>query len=152
MALRRDWIPSPNHSGRSGGAVRLIIIHTAEGALTYQALGNYFANPNSEVSSGTGIDDTPGVCGEYVSADRASWTAGNANGYAIQTELCAFASWDAAEWDRHPVMLRNCADWVAEEAARFGIPLVKVEQSRSLWPRGRVRPGRPLGSGPSLPV
>ena len=125
MALRRDWIPSPNHSGRSGGGVRLIIIHTAEGALTYQSLGSYFSNPNADVSSHTGIDDTPGVIGEYVAAGHSAWTAGNVNGYAVQTELCAFASWDLATWDRHPVMLENCAAWIAEEAARFSIPLVK---------------------------
>jgi N-acetylmuramoyl-L-alanine amidase len=123
MALRRDWIPSPNKSGRSGG-VRLIIIHTAEGALSYPALGSYFSNPNADVSSHTGIDDTPGVIGEYVSAGDTAWTAGNVNGYSVQTELCAFASWDAATWDRHEVMLQNCADWVREEADRFGIPLV----------------------------
>jgi hypothetical protein len=122
MALRRDWIPSPNHSGRSGG-VRLIILHTAEGALTYQSLGNYFASPSAEVSSHVGIDDTPGVIGEYVSPDRASWTAGNVNGYSIQAELCAFAAW-TSEWNGHPVMLENTAAWIAEEAARFGIPLV----------------------------
>lgn len=123
--LRRDWIASPNHSDRYGGAVRLIIIHTAEGALTYQSLGSYFSSPSAEVSSHVGVDDSPGVVGEYVAPGRAAWTAGDANGYAVQAELCAFAGWDAAEWARHPVILENCARWVAEEAERFGIPLVR---------------------------
>jgi N-acetyl-anhydromuramyl-L-alanine amidase AmpD len=149
MALRRDWIASPNHSGRSGGAVRLIVIHTAEGALTYKALGNYFANPASEVSSHTGIDDTPGVIGEYVKPDRSAWTAGSVNGYSVQTELCAFAGWSAAEWDRHPVMLENCAQWVAEEAARYGIPLVR---SSSNGVCGHVDvPGDHWDPGPNFP-
>ena len=151
MALRRDWIASPNHSGRSGGAVRLIIIHTAEGSRTYQSLGSFFASSSSGVSSHTGIDDTPGVIGEYVKPDRAAWTAGNVNGYSVQTELCAFAKWDAAEWDRHPQMLANCAAWIAEEAARFGIPLVR-STTRGVCGHVDVSgPGGHWDPGPAFP-
>jgi hypothetical protein len=103
--------------------VTTIVIHTAEGARTIQELGNYFANPASEVSSHVGIDDQDGVVGEYVQRTGKAWTASNANPYSIQAELCAFAEWDAAEWDRHPSMLANTAAWIAEEAAYFGIPL-----------------------------
>ena len=49
VALRRVWIPSPNYSSRGGTAVRLIVVHTAEGATTYQSLGSFFANPSSGV-------------------------------------------------------------------------------------------------------
>jgi hypothetical protein len=123
MSLRREWIASPNYSSRGGTGVRIIVLHTAEGATTYQSLGSFFANPASQVSSHVGIDDTPGVIGEYVRADQKAWTAANANPYAVQAELCAFAAWSPADWDTHPVMLENTALWVAEEAARFGIPL-----------------------------
>jgi hypothetical protein len=125
MALRREWIGSPNYSSRGSG-VRLVVCHTAEGATTYRSLGSYFASPSSGVSSHTGIDDTPGVIGEYVRRSDKAWTQGDANPYSVATELCAFAAWDAAEWARHPVMLDNCAQWVAEECAAFGIPLVKL--------------------------
>lgn len=125
MSLRRDWIASPNYSSRYGGAVRLLIVHTAEGALTYQSLGSFFANPSAEVSSHVGIDDTPGVIGEFVTPEWCAWTAGDVNGYSDQVELCAFAAWTRAEWLAHPVMLANLQQWLAEEAARFGIPLVK---------------------------
>ena len=125
MSLRRDWIASPNYSSRYGSAVKLLIVHTAEGSTTYQSLGNYFANPAAEVSSQVGIDDTPGVIGEYVKPDYASWCAGNVNGYSDQVELCAFAAWDRATWLAHPVMIANLQQWLAEEAARYGIPLVK---------------------------
>jgi hypothetical protein len=102
------------------------VLHTAEGALTYQSLGNFFANPSSGVSSHVGIDDAPGVVGEYVRRQDKAWTQGNANPYSVAAELCAFASWSSAEWARHPVMLENTAAWVAEECAAFGIPLRKL--------------------------
>jgi hypothetical protein len=102
--------------------VRLVVVHTAEGALTYQSLGAFFANPSSEVSSHTGIDDTFGVCGEFVAPGLKAWTQGNANPYSVATELCAFAAWSTDEWWRHPVMLENCAAWIGEECDRFSIP------------------------------
>jgi hypothetical protein len=124
MALKRVAIPSPNYSTRGGTAVTRIVLHTAEGALTYQSLGSFFANPASGVSSHVGIDDTPGTVGEYVRRDYKAWTAADANPWCVQAELCAFAAWDTAEWDQHPRMLQNTAAWIAEEAARFAIPIV----------------------------
>lgn len=130
MTLHRVVIPSPNYSSRGSG-VRLIVVHTAEGALTYQALGNFFANPSSGVSSHTGIDDTPNTVGEYVARSSKAWTAANANPYSVQTELCAFAAWTVAEWDRHPTMLENCAQWIAEESASYKIPIRKLSASEA---------------------
>jgi hypothetical protein len=128
--LQRVWIPSPNYSTRSS-SVRLIVLHTAEGALTYQSLGSYFGSSSSGVSSHAGIDDTPGTVGEYVHRDRKAWTQGNANPYSVAAELCAFAEWDGAEWSRHPQMLANTAAWVAEEADAFGIPLVRLSADQA---------------------
>jgi hypothetical protein len=126
MALRRVAIPSPNYSSRGGAAVTTIVLHTAEGARTYQDLGAFFANPASGVSSHTGIDDTPNTVGEYVPRTGSSWTASAANKWSVQTELCAFAAWDIAEWNRHAPMLENCAAWIAEEAAALGIPILRL--------------------------
>jgi hypothetical protein len=123
MALTRIPMPSPNYSTRGGASVRLVVLHTAEGATTIESLGNYFASATSGVSSHVGIDDTPNTVGEYVRADFKAWTQGNANPVAVSAELCAFAAWSRAEWDRHPAMLVNAAAWVAEECARFGIPI-----------------------------
>jgi hypothetical protein len=125
MALNRVWLPSPNYSSRGDG-VRLIVVHTAEGALTYQSLGNFFASSSSGVSSHVGIDDTPGTVGEYVHREWKAWTQANANPVAVAAELCAFAAWDDAEWRRHPEMLVNCAAWIAEEAAHYALPIVKL--------------------------
>jgi N-acetyl-anhydromuramyl-L-alanine amidase AmpD len=131
LALKRDWIPSPNYSSRGGSGVRLVIVHTAEGALTYQALGNFFGSGSAGVSSHTGIDDTPGRIGEYVKRPDKAWTAGDANPYSVNVELCGFASWSPADWERHPVMLDNCARWIAEECRHYGIPIVKVGASEA---------------------
>jgi hypothetical protein len=130
-ALTRKQIPSPNYSSRGGAGVRLIVVHTAEGARTIEELGNFFASSSSGVSSHTGIDDKAGVIGEYVKRGNKAWTAAGANPVAVQTELCAFASWSAAEWATHPNMLENCAKWIAEEAAAFGIPITKLTPAQA---------------------
>jgi hypothetical protein len=132
MALNRVWMPSPNFSSRGGSAVRLCVIHTAEGATTIESLGSWFANPEAEVSSHVGIDDKPGVCGEYVRFTDKAWCAANANPYAIQAELCGFAAWSTAEWlGAHGTMLETCAAWIAEECARFGIPVRRINESQA---------------------
>jgi len=129
--LERRPIPSPNYSSRGGAGVRLIVVHTAEGARTFEELGNYFASSSSGVSSHVGIDDTAGVIGEYVKRGSKAWTQGNANPVAVSVELCAFASWSSAEWERHPAMLENVARWIAEEAAHFSIPLVALSPAEA---------------------
>ena len=122
MALNRVAIPSPNYSSRGGTAVRLVVLHTAEGSTSIESLGSFFANPASGVSSHTGIDDKVNTVGEYVPPGYKAWTQGNANPYSVATELCAFASWDAGQWAAHPQMVENCRLWINEECARFGIP------------------------------
>lgn len=135
MTLRRVWMPSPNYSSRGGATVRLIVIHASEGATTFRSLGNFFANPSSGVSSHTGIDNTPNEIGEYVNRSNKAWTAANANPVSVQTELCtpsgASANWSRADWNRNPVMLQNCAAWIAEEAAAYGIPIVRLTAAQA---------------------
>lgn len=136
MALRRVSMPSPNQSGRGGAGVRLIVVHSSEGAQTYQSLGNFFANPSSQVSSHTGIDNTSaGVIGEYVPRSAKAWTAAGANPVAVQTELCtpsgASAQWSTATWQSKTIMLANLAAWIAEEAAAFGIPIVRLTPAQA---------------------
>jgi hypothetical protein len=114
------------------------VLHTAEGATTYQSLGSFFANPASGVSSHVGIDDdTPDTVGEYVRRDGKAWTAANANPWAVQAELCAFADWDTATWNSHEQLLANTAAWIAEEAAHFGIPLVWLTEAQAQNPDTR---------------
>jgi hypothetical protein len=136
------------------------VLHTAEGARTYRELGNYFANPASGVSSHVGIDDTRGEIGEYVRADYKAWTQGNANPYSIAAELCAFAEWSTSTWDNHPAMLTNAAEWVAEECARFGIPVRKLTAAQAQGGQAGVCQHVDLGAaggghwdcGPGFPI
>jgi hypothetical protein len=125
---------------------RLLVIHSAEGARTYQELGNFFASPSSGVSSHVGIDDTLGTIGAYVRREYKAWTQGNANPVSVSVELCAFAAWSTAEWNKHPAMLDNCAKWLAEEAAHFGIPLVKLNASQAQGSGRGVCQHRDLGT------
>lgn len=147
MALTRIAIPSPNYSSRGGAGVRIIVLHTAEGSKNFTDLGRYFANPNSQVSSHVGIDDTVNTIGEYVRHDYKSWTCANFNPVAVQAEMCAWASWSLAEWNKHPTMLSNCAAWVAEEASRFGIPLVRLTPEQAQGSGRGVCQHRDLGRG-----
>jgi hypothetical protein len=132
MALKRIWMPSPNYSSRGGASVRLIVLHTAEGARTIESLGNFFASSSAGVSSQVGTDDTPNTVGEYVSRGNKSWTQSEFNPQATSNELCGFASWSTSEWkNNHHTMLENCAKWIAEEAAHFNIPIVKLTASQA---------------------
>jgi hypothetical protein len=134
VTLKRVAIPSPNYSSRGGATVTTLVLHTAEGATTYQSLGSYFASPASQVSSHVGIDSTPGTVGEYVQRPGKAWTAAGANSWACQAELCAFAAWTAADWAAHPTMLATTAAWLAEEAAHFAIPLVALTPAQAQNP------------------
>ena len=99
---------SPCYNNRSS-AVRLVVLHTAEGALTIESLGSYFANASNEVSSHVGIDDKANTVGEYVLRDYSAWTQAAANPYSVAAELCGFAAWGYTEWQRHSNMLSNAA-------------------------------------------
>jgi hypothetical protein len=123
-------MPSPCYSSRNSG-VRLIVLHTAEGARTIESLGNFFANAANEVSSHAGADDKANTVGIYVERADKAWTQADANPYSVSLELCAFAAWSTAEWDQHPHMLQNCASWIAEEAAAFDIPIVRLNPQQA---------------------
>ncbi len=126
-ALKRVWLPSPNCSSRAGASVRLIVIHTAEGARTYQDLGAFFARSSTQASSHVGADDTLGTVGEYVHAGDKAWTVASYNPVSVNCELCGFAAWTTDTWrHEHENMLRNCAAWIAEESRRYGIPIRKL--------------------------
>lgn len=133
MTLKRRWMASPNFGSRGGSGVRLIVIHTTEGASTIEALGSWFQNPSAQASSHVGIDDEAGVgtIGEYVKRGNSAWTQAAANPYCVSAELCAYAKWTRAEWEKHPTMIENCRRWVHETAAQYGIPLKKLSASQA---------------------
>jgi hypothetical protein len=106
------------------------VLHTAEGALTIESLGGYFQGQVG-ASSHVGADDKANTVGEYVKRGNKAWTQASYNGVAVSMELCAFASWSTDEWNRHQNMLDNCAKWIAEECAFYGIPITKLSASQA---------------------
>lgn len=136
MALRRVWIASPNYSGRNLSGVRLIVLHTSEGAQDYTSLGNYFKG-NVSASSHVGIDNkTRGTIGEYVKRANNAWTQANANSVCVSAELCtpagAAANWSRDYWlNSQRTLLDNTADWVREEAAALGIPVTALSAGQA---------------------
>jgi hypothetical protein len=144
--LKRVAYPSPCYSSRGGATVRLIVLHTAEGARTIESLGNFFANSANQVSSHAGADDKVGTIGIYVERPNKAWTQGNANPVAVSIELCAFAAWTTAEWHNHPNMLDNVARWIAEESKAFGVPITKLTASQAQGSGHGVCQHRDLGA------
>lgn len=147
MALKRVWIPSPNYSSRGGSSVRLIVLHTAEGSRTIESLGSFFQG-DVGASSHVGADDKPNTVGEYVGRSNKAWTQANFNPQAVSIELCGFASWSETEWrNNHANMLQNCASWIAEEAAHYGIPIEALTDAEAQGGGRGVCQHVDLGSG-----
>lgn len=118
-------IPSPNHSGRGGKQVRLIVIHTAEGARTVESLGAWFQRSNPGVSSHAGIDDKR--IETYVDYSQQAFTVRSGNAISDNVELCGFAAWTRTQWlGEHRRMLELAAQWIAERCKARGIPIRKL--------------------------
>ena len=131
MSVKRVWIPSPNYRIGRRATPRLLVLHTTEGARTIESLGNFFANPENEVSSHAGADDKIDTVGTYVRRENTAWTQGSFNDSAVSMELCAFSGWPISEWLKHPNILANCAAWLAEEARIHDIPLVALSRAQA---------------------
>lgn len=148
MTLNRRWIPSPCYSSRGGASVRLIVLHTAEGARNIDDLGHYFQNSANQVSSHVGADNQKGVIGEYVTRGNKAWTCANYNPVAVQLELCAFSAWSRDTWlNDNRTMLENCAKWIAEEAKHYGIPITALSDSQAQGNGRGVCQHKNLGAG-----
>jgi peptidoglycan hydrolase-like protein with peptidoglycan-binding domain len=118
-------IPSPNHSSRNGKRVRLVVVHTAEGARTVESLGAFFKDRNRQVSSHVGIDDKR--IETYVDPERQAFTLRSGNAISENAELCGFAAWSREEWlEEHHRMLELTAEWIADRCLERDIPVRKL--------------------------
>jgi len=111
-------------SSRGGQKVRLVVLHTAEGASDTASLYAYFDRTQA-ASCHAGIDEH-GVADGWVPYDRAAWTLRNANAYSDNAEICGWAKWTRADWLAHPGMLAGAAAWVRSRCTARGIPMVKL--------------------------
>lgn len=132
MALSRVWTPSPNYS--SGSTKRLIVIHTMEGFTgpngAYDC-AKYFQG-NVGTSSQVCIDNNRGTIWECVNRANGAWTQCNYNSVSVSMEQCGYASWSTDKWlSERNNQLHNVADWIAEEAAKFGIPITRLSASQA---------------------
>lgn len=150
--MKEIWMPSPHYS-TSRGPYNKLVLHTTEGALTVEALGDWFANPSAGVSSHFGADNVKrGTVGAYVYESNNAWTQGNANPYCVSIELCtpvgAAANWSRSYWlNSQDTLLRNSADWVAWMAGKYGIPIRELTPSQAQDPNYRgVCQHRDLGA------
>lgn len=111
-------------SARGKAPVRLIAVHTAEGAQTADSLAAYFRRDDIEASSHVAIDDNKTV--EMVPYDRASWTLRSGNPVSDNAELAAFAKWSRDVWLTRDDLLTRTARWIADRCRTRGIPCVKL--------------------------
>lgn len=133
MALKRVWTPTQYYS--SGGSKSLLVIHTMEGftgANGAYDCAKYFQG-NVGASSSVCIDNNRGTIWEGVARTNSPWTQCNYNSRSISCEQSGYASWSYDYWMTNRLnQLHNIADWLAEESAKTGIPLVKISD-----PNGR---------------
>lgn len=133
MALKRIWTPSGNYSG--GGQKDLLVIHSMEGFTGSNGAKDcaiYFQS-DCGASSQVCIDNNRGTIWECVNRANGAWTQCGYNNKSISVEQSGYASWSYDYWMTNRLnQLHNIADWLAEESAKTGIPLVKISD-----PNGR---------------
>jgi hypothetical protein len=118
---------------RGSRAVRIVGIHTAEGARTAASLGSYFFQAATQASSHVGID--AGNTFQYVPYDRSAWTMRSANPISDNAELCGFAHWTREQWlstatadgcANPRAILDRTAAWIRSRCLARGIPIRKL--------------------------
>jgi peptidoglycan hydrolase-like protein with peptidoglycan-binding domain len=163
MTLTRVWIPSGNNSSRGGSGVRLIVVHTMEGftgANGAYDCAKYFQT-DCGASSHVCIDNNRGKIWECVNRSNKAWTQCNCNPYCVAAEQSGYASWSRDYWlNNRGNELHNTADWIAEEAKKFGIPIRALSSSEAQGGAAGVCQHSQLGSygcghsdcGPGYPM
>ena len=136
-AARLEWqgrwvttpmIPSPNYQSRGNARVRLVVLHTAEGARDVTSLGNYLANPTVEASYHVAFDDNR--LEQYVDYKYESWSTLSANPISDCGCMCGFAAWTRDQWlNDHPRMLELAAQWVASRCMARNVPVRRLSLS-----------------------
>lgn len=120
MAPRQIALPVSNFRTGRRTRVRLLALHTTEGALTMASLAA-FQRRMGNSSYHAGSDDD--LIAYMVNRSNEAWHLRNGNPMADGFVMCAFARWSEQEWLDHPTMLENCAWWLASCARERGLPL-----------------------------
>lgn len=117
-----SWHPARHFTPSRLARVDLLVLHTAEGARDVAGLGRYFATTDRRASAHSGVDDDRTA--DYVRDEHTAYAAPGANADGLHLELCGFARWSRETWlTEHAGMCERAAVWLAERAARHGVPL-----------------------------
>lgn len=103
--------------------VRLLGIHTAEGARTDETLGD-FMDRVGNVSYHDGCDDESLT--RYVTHNRSAWALRSGNKISLNLCTVGFAKWSRSQWLEHKKMLQTTAWWIEKESWDHKIPLRKL--------------------------
>jgi hypothetical protein len=135
MAINEVWMGSPHYS-TSRGPYNKIAFHTTQGAMKIRDLGAWFQNPGAYCSSHHGADNyEAGVLGAYVYENYSAWTQGNANGYCLSLEMCAYAEWSRDVWlGQKNTLLNNSADWLRYCVDKYDIPWTLLNNTQAQDP------------------
>jgi len=117
-------IPVSKFSSRLGERVRLVVIHTSEGARDVDSLAAFLNRPGVHASYHGAVDDTRFE--QYVDYTQAAWALRNGNQESDNLCLCGFASWSRAEWLRHPRMLELTAAWITQRCLARDLPVRRL--------------------------
>jgi hypothetical protein len=124
-------------SSRGGAKVRLIAIHTAEGARKASDLEAYFNRSGVNASSHAIVDANNTL--QILSYDRASWTLRSGNPISDNLEICAFAKWTRAQWmstgtvdgcANPKAMLARTAKWIRSRCLARDIPIRRLTHAQ----------------------
>lgn len=122
-------IPVSKFGSRRGARVRLICLHTSEGARDVRSLAAYLNRPGVNASYHGAVDDNRYEA--YVDYSNAAWALRNGNLCSDNLCLCGFAGWTRAEWLRHPRMLAMAGAWLAERCHARGVPLQRLTDEQT---------------------
>jgi N-acetyl-anhydromuramyl-L-alanine amidase AmpD len=156
------WRASPNYSSRSGGlagTVKMVIIHSCEGA--YSGCWGWLVNKASGVSAHYVVKEDGSEISQLVKEANKAWHIGasydcklnsskecslngyNANGFTVGIEHAGFAkqgSWNAK-------LIDNSAKLVCDISKAHGVPRDKYH----IVAHGQLQPYNRIDPGPNWP-
>jgi len=121
------WVPAHGSnytSGRSGGSIRYVVIHTMQGS--YAGSLSWFQNPSANVSAHYSVRSSDGEISQSVHEGDTGWHAGNwtYNQRSIGIEHEGYVS-DPGRWYTD-AMYRSSAALVRHLCDKYGIPVDRL--------------------------
>lgn len=125
VIIRRHYMNDQAYTDQA--KLRLLAIHTAEGARTDESLATFCDRMNDR-SYHDGCDDDSLT--RMVYHNRSAWHLRGGNKMALGLCLMGFAKWTRKEWLQHKKMLQACSWWIEKESWDHEIPLRKLTSSQ----------------------